>query len=209
MKKRILPNNKQVNYDLKIDQIKKNSDVDLEYHIKRIKKERRYTAILVMFFVAIILITSVVVFSKIDVGNKSISQVVSGNLTTTFEIDENGVRNYISMRKAKTSYFYHFTVKNNTNKKQKYIVYLVPDEDMIKLDGCADNLAFYDTIMFKINNGDDFELSTTHDKDKYIIYKSEIKPHAFEKIKLEMYYSSLVTTNKHYHGLIKIKNINS
>jgi hypothetical protein len=209
MKKRILPNNKPVNYDLKIDQIKKNSDVDLEYHIKRIKKERKYTAILVMFFVAIILVTSVVVFSKIDTGNKSISQVVSGNLTTTFEIDENGVRNSISMRKAQTTYYYHFTVKNNSRNKQKYIVYLEPDEAMIKLDGCANNLAFYDTIMYKINNGEEFELSSTHENDKYIIYKSEVKPYALEKIKLEMYYSNIVKNDKHYHGLIKIKNINS
>lgn len=209
MKKNILPNNKQVNYDLEPDLIKKNNDINLEYNIKKIKKEQRYTAILVVFFVALIFIISILVFSKIDEDNQNISQVVNGNLTTTFQIDENGVRNTISMRSINTKYMYYFTVKNNSSKMQKYIVYLVPDNDVIKLEGCGNKLAFYDTILFKVNDKEELNLSSTHSGDKYIVYRSEIKPSSLEKVKLEMYFSKEVQEEKHYHGIIKIKNIHS
>ncbi|MBQ6538974.1 MAG: hypothetical protein IJL76_01700 [Bacilli bacterium] len=209
MKKRILPNNKQVNYDLKEDQIKKNNDINLEYNIKKIKKEQRYTAILVCFFVALIVIVCIFVFSKIDNGNKNISQVVNGNLTTTFQIDENGIRSSISMRSINTKYYYYFTIKNNSTKKQKYIVYLEPDNAVIRLEGCGNKLAFYDTVLYRINDGEEYNLSLTHRDNKYIVDQGEIRENSFKKVKLEMYFSKDVEPGRHYHGLIKIKNIRS
>ena len=209
MKKRILPNSKKVNYDLEASQIKKNNDVDLEYHIKKIKKEQRYTAILVCFFVALIFVISIFVFSKIDDNNRNISQVVNGNLTTTFQIDENGIRSSISMRSINTHYYYYFTIKNTSSEKQKYIVYLKPDNAVIKLEGCGNNLAFYDTIMYRINDGEESNLSLTHRNDKYIVDEGEIKENGLKKVKLELYFSKDAVEGKHYHGLIKIKNIRS
>ncbi len=209
MKKRILPNNKQVNYDLKPDQIKKNNDINLEYNIKRIKKEQRYTAILVCFFVALIFIISIFVFSKIEDSNKNISQVVSGNLTTTFQIDENGIRSSISMRSINTKYMYYFTIKNDSDKKQKYIVYLEPDDAVIKLEGCGNKLAFYDTILYRVNDGEESNLSLSHRDNKYIVDEGEIKENGLKKVKLELYFSKDVDSGRHYHGLIKIKNIHS
>ncbi len=209
MKKRILPNNKPVNYDLKPEQIKKNNDINLEYNIKRIKKEQRYTAILVCFFVALIFIVSIFVFSKIEDNNKNISQVVSGHLTTTFQIDENGIRSSISMRTLNTKYYYYFTIKNDSDSQQEYIVYLEPDNAVIKLEGCRNKLAFYDTILYKINDGEEYNLSLSHKNDRYIVDEGKINPYGIKKEKLELYFSKDAIEGRHYHGLIKIKNIHS
>lgn len=208
-KKRVLPNNKKVNYELDASQIKKNNDINLEYNIKKIKKEQKYTAILVVFFVALIFIVSIFVFSKIEDNNKNISQVVSGNLTTTFQIDENGIRNGISMRSINTHYKYYFTIKNNSDSKQKFIVYLEPDNAVIKLEGCRNKLAFYDTILYRVNNGEELNLSLSHKNDKYIVMEDELNGNGLKVVKLELYFAKDAIEGTHYHGLIKIKNIES
>ena len=69
--KKVLPNNKTINYTLDEDQIIKNNSINVEYNIKRIKKERRYTIILVICFTVLFFIIGLSIFNNIDSLNMS------------------------------------------------------------------------------------------------------------------------------------------
>ena len=187
-------------------QIKRNSNTNIEYNIKRIKKERRYTAILVCIFIVVILTVSYFVFTKVNSIN--LRSVNTENLTTIYELNNNGLNNIINIKNKNTKLNYHFTIKNNSNKSINYYIYLDEDTSFIKYDNCKDNLIDYNYLLFSINNSSYEPLMSKLDQSrKYVIYENSIKGKGTEKINLKIKYDPSIQTNKHYHGIITVKEL--
>ena len=197
-------NNKTTHLDP--SQIKRNPNSNIEYNIKRIKKERRYTAILVCIFIVIILSVSYFVFTKVNSIN--LRSINTENLTTIYELNNNGLNNIINIKNKNTKLNYHFTIKNNSNKTINYYIYLDEDTSFINYDNCKNNLVDYKYLLYNINNSQYKPLLNTYNKSrKYVIYESTLNRKESEKINLKIKYSPLVETNKHYHGIITVKEI--
>ena len=187
-------------------QIKRNPNSNIEYNIKRIKKERRYTAILVCIFIVIILSVSYFVFTKVNSIN--LRSVNTENLTTIYELNNNGLNNIINIKNKNTKLNYHFTIKNNSTKQIDYYIYIDEDTSFIKYDNCKDNLVDYKYVLFSINNSPYTSLITTKDKlRKYVLYEGTINGKDTKKVILKIKYDDLVQNNNHFHGLINIKEI--
>ncbi len=187
-------------------QIKRNTNSNIEYNIKRIKKERRYTTILVCIFIVIILCVSYFVFTKVNSIN--LRSVNTENLTTIYELNNNGLNNIINIKNKNTKLNYHFTIKNNSNKSIKYEIYLEDDTSFIKYDNCKDNIVNYNKLLVSINNNPYQSLKSNNNKlKKYIIYSNTINGKDTNKIILKIKYDDSVETNNHYHGIITVKEI--
>ena len=197
--KKVLPNNKTINYTLDEDQILKNNSINVEYNIKRIKKERRYTIILVICFIVMFFVIGLSIFADIDPLNMSIENV--NNLTIRYEVDDNGVRNTISIYDDK-EYSYELSIVNNDNKYNRFYIYLKTDDDMIKLDNCSDKLIDYSLVNYEIN-GNSGNIKDTLIDDKYIVLVDELAAHEKRDYKLKIMLNGV----GHYHSIIKVSEV--
>ena len=205
--KRILPNSKIVNREIKQSQINKNNDVDIEYNIKRIKKERRYTFYLVIFFIVLILSIFYLVISKVQNRIEN-NKVNTKNLSIIYQSDINGIKDYINIRNSKDKEYIYFTIHNNSNKTIKYIVYLVDDKDLISLEGCNTNIIDYSKLMIKLNQNKEINLLSTKDKNKYIIDENTITKKTAKEVRIKIYPNKDIKENYHYHGRIMVEENN-
>lgn len=197
--KKVLPNNKTVNYTLDEDQILKNNSINVEYNIKRIKKERRYTLILVICFIVMFFVIGLSLFTNIDSLNMSVENVNS--LTVKYDVDDKGVRNTISIYDDKES-SYKFSITNNNNKYNRFYVYLRTDDDMIKLDNCSDKIIDYSLISYEIN-GNSGNVGDSLVDDKYIVLVDELAPHEEKSYELKIKLNGV----GHYHSIIKVSEV--
>lgn len=205
MKKRILPNRKIVNYILEIDQIKKNPDTNIDLTIKRIKKEARYTFYLVVFFLIFFLIFGYYLFSKIPYS-KFNNEYISGNIKIKYDVDKNGVRNYIYLNNNKKEDNYNFTISNMGSKKTKFIVYLVDDTEIIKLENAFSKIVDYNFLDYSINNNDFLNIKKSKKKKKYIIIEDVLKSKGKKDYNLKIKINNNIS-NKDYYGIIMIKEL--
>ena len=205
---RILPNRKIVKRDIDREQIKKNSNIDIEYNIKRIKKERRYTLILVIFFMALILTIFGYIFGNIKT-DISINSYKTGNLDIVYEVDLNGVKDVINLSKNKKTDNIYFTVQNNSYDKAKFNIYLVDNEDLIKLDGCEKKIISYDKLYYSVNFEDEKNVLGTKKKNKYLLKSEEISGNAKKEYRLKVLYDKNIDDDYHYHGKVIVKNVNN
>ena len=197
--KKVLPNNKTINYTLDEDQILKNNSINVEYNIKRIKKERRYTIILVICFIAMFFVIGLSIFTDIDSLNMSVENV--DNLTIKYEVDDKGVRNTISIYDNK-EYYYELSIVNNDNKYNRFYIYLKTDDDLIKLDNCSDKLIDYSLVNYEIN-GNSGNIKDTLIDDKYVVLVDELAPHEKRDYKLKIKLNGV----GHYHSIIKVSEV--
>ena len=197
--KKVLPNNKTINYTLDEDQILKNNSINVEYNIKRIKKERRYTIILVICFIVMFFVIGLSMFTDIDSLNMSIENV--DNLTIRYEVDDKGVKNTISIYDDK-EYSYEFSIVNNDNKYNRFYIYLKTDDDLIKLDNCSDKLIDYSLVNYEIN-GNSGNIKDTLVDNKYIVLVDELSAHEKRNYKLKIKLSG----KGHYHSIIKVNEV--
>lgn len=197
--KKVLPNNKTINYTLDEDQILKNNSINVEYNIKRIKKERRYTIILVICFIVMFFVIGISIFTDIDSLNMSVENV--DNLTIRYEVDDKGVKNTISIYDDK-EYSYELSILNNDNKYNRFYIYLKTDDDLIKLDNCSDKLVDYSLVNYEIN-GNSGNLEDTLIDDKYVVLVDELAPHEKKNYRLKIKLNGV----GHYHSIIKVSEV--
>lgn len=197
--KKVLPNNKTINYTLDEDQIIKNNSINVEYNIKRIKKERRYTIILVICFTVLFFIIGLSIFNNIDSLNMSVEHI--DNLTIKYDVDDKGVKNTISIYDDK-EYSYNFYITNNANSYNRIYIYLRTDDDLIKLDNCSDKIIDYSLIDYEINGKKGNIMDSLVD-DKYIILVDELTAHEQKS------YELIIKLNGvgHYHSIIKVSEV--
>ena len=197
--KKVLPNNKTVNYTLDEDQIIKNNSINVEYNIKRIKKERRYTIILVICFTVLFFIIGLSIFNNIDSLNMSVEHI--DNLTIKYDVDDKGVKNTISIYDDK-EYSYNFYITNNANSYNRIYIYLRTDDDLIKLDNCSDKIIDYSLIDYEINGKKGNIMDSLVD-DKYIILVDELTAHEQKSYELKIKLNGV----GHYHSIIKVSEV--
>lgn len=197
--KKVLPNNKTINYTLDEDQILKNNSINVEYNIKRIKKERRYTIILVICFIIMFFVIGLSIFTDIDSLNMSLENV--DNLTIKYEVDDNGVKNTISIYDDK-DYSYKLSITNNDNKYNRFYIYLKTDDDFIKLDNCSDKLIDYSLINYEIN-GNSGILKDSLIDDKYVVLVDDLGAHEKKDYELKIKLNGV----GHYHSIIKVSEV--
>jgi len=197
--KKVLPNNKTINYTLDEDQIIKNSSINVEYNIKRIKKERRYTIILVICFTVLFFIIGLSIFNNIDSLNMSVEHI--DNLTIKYDVDDKGVKNTISIYDDK-EYLYNFYITNNANSYNRIYIYLRTDDDLIKLDNCSDKIIDYSLIDYEINGKKGNIMDSLVD-GKYIILVDELTAHEQKSYELKIKLNGV----GHYHSIIKVSEV--
>ena len=197
--KKVLPNNKTINYTLDEDQIIKNNYINVEYNIKRIKKERRYTIILVICFTVLFFIIGLSIFNNIDSLNMSVEHI--DNLTIKYDVDDKGVKNTISIYDDK-EYSYNFYITNNANSYNRIYIYLRTDDDLIKLDNCSDKIIDYSLIDYEINGKKGNIMDSLVD-DKYIILVDELTAHEQKSYELKIKLNGV----GHYHSIIKVSEV--
>ncbi len=197
--KKVLPNNKTVNYTLDEDQIIKNNSINVEYNIKRIKKERRYTIILVICFTVLFFIIGLSIFNNIDSLNMSVEHI--DNLTIKYDVDDKGVKNTISIYDDK-EYSYNFYITNNANSYNRIYIYLRTDDDLIKLDNCSDKIIDYSLIDYEINGKKGNIMDSLVD-GKYIILVDELTAHEQKSYELKIKLNGV----GHYHSIIKVSEV--
>ncbi len=197
--KKVLPNNKTVNYTLDEDQIIKNNSINVEYNIKRIKKERRYTIILVICFTVLFFIIGLSIFNDIDSLNMSVEHI--DNLTIKYDVDDKGVKNTISIYDDK-EYSYKFYITNNANSYNRIYIYLRTDDDLIKLDNCSDKIIDYSLIDYEINGKKGNIMDSLVD-DKYIVLVDELTAHEQKSYELKIKLNGA----GHYHSIIKVSEV--
>lgn len=197
--KKVLPNNKTINYTLDEDQIIKNSSINVEYNIKRIKKERRYTIILVICFTVLFFIIGLSIFNNIDSLNMSVEHI--DNLTIKYDVDDKGVKNTISIYDDK-EYSYNFYITNNANSYNRIYIYLRTDDDLIKLDNCSDKIIDYSLIDYEINGKKGNIMDSLVD-GKYIILVDELTAHEQKSYELKIKLNGV----GHYHSIIKVSEV--
>ena len=184
----------------------KNSDVDISKNIKRIKKEERYTIILVTFFVFVILL-SLYSFSKSVLNSSFEDSYVSGDLKINFEKSNTGVKDNISIRYPNQVLEYNFSIFNDSDVDKNYIIYLMDDNDLIKYENCRDKIIDYKYVLFKLNDREEDSLSRYYKDKKYIIEKSNINPKDNKEYKLKIYFDSSIKEIYHYHSIIVVDEI--
>lgn len=197
--KKVLPNNKTVNYTLDEDQIIKNNSINVEYNIKRIKKERRYTIILVICFTVLFFIIGLSIFNNIDSLNMSVEHI--DNLTIKYDVDDKGVKNTISIYDDK-EYLYNFYITNNKNSYNRIYIYLKTDDDLIKIDNCSDKIIDYSLIDYEINGKKGNIMDSLVD-GKYIILVDELTAHEQKSYELKIKLNGV----GHYHSIIKVSEV--
>lgn len=184
----------------------KNSDVDISKNIKRIKKEERYTIILVTFFVVVILL-SLYSFSKSVLNTNYEDSYISGDLKIDYGRNDNGIRDSISIRYPNQVLEYDFSIYNNSDIDKKFIIYLMDDNDLIKYENCRDKIIDYKYVLFKLNDKYEDSLSRYFKDNKYIIEESSINPKDTKYYHLKIYFDKNVKEIYHYHSIIVVDEI--
>ena len=184
----------------------KNSDVDISKNIKRIKKEERYTIILVCFFVIVILL-SIISFSKSILKSSYEDSYISGDLKISYEKNDNGIRDNISIRYPNQVLDYDFSIYNDSDNTKKYIIYLMDDEDLIKYENCRNLIIDYKYVLFKLNDRYEDSLSRYFKDNKYIIEESDINPKDTKYYHLKIYFDKSIKSMYHYHSIIIVDEI--
>ena len=184
----------------------KNSDVDISKNIKRIKKEERYTIILVTFFVVVILL-SLYSFSKSVLNTNYEDSYISGDLKIDYGRNDNGIRDSISIRYPNQVLEYDFSIYNNSDIDKKFIIYLMDDNDLIKYENCRDKIIDYKYVLFKLNDKYEDSLSRYYKDNKYIIEEASINPKDTKYYHLKIYFDKNVKEIYHYHSIIVVDEI--
>ena len=184
----------------------KNSDVDISKNIKRIKKEERYTIILVCFFVIVILL-SIISFSKSILKSSYEDSYISGDLKISYEKNDNGIRDNISIRYPNQVLDYDFSIYNDSDNTKRYIIYLMDDEDLIKYENCRNLIIDYKYVLFKLNDRYEDSLSRYFKDNKYIIEESDINPKDTKYYHLKIYFDKSIKSMYHYHSIIIVDEI--
>ena len=184
----------------------KNSDVDISKNIKRIKKEERYTIILVCFFVIVTLL-SIISFSKSILKSSYEDSYISGDLKIDYGRNDNGIRDSISIRYPNQVLEYDFSIYNNSDIDKKFIIYLMDDNDLIKYENCRDKIIDYKYVLFKLNDKYEDSLSRYFKDNKYIIEEANINPKDTKYYHLKIYFDKNVKEIYHYHSIIVVDEI--
>ncbi len=215
MKKRILPSERKVKHQLSMVDINKNSAIDVDHTIRKIKeKELRLTLMWTCIFLLIFIFTAFTVgFSVVKL--REYTNVESGDLVINFNEKNDNLDNIITMdnnsilkyEDGLKSDAYKFSIHNNGKKKTKYKITLLDDVEMMFLDECDEMQFDKSKMYFSINNEIIGLVSDLYNGSEYVIYEDEIKPDEELNFDFRIWVDRSYANNGHYHGIIVVEEV--
>lgn len=175
--------------------------------IKEIKEhEKKYTIILVVLFIFLILFTSYCILSidnkKLTTNNKSINYRYN-SLSSSFQMITLTDKNIMDDNNGLNSNKVSIHIDNSTNKKYDYKIVLKKDKSTTKACGCIEQSDDYKYIRYSINGKDVLKL----DKD-YVLYKGTLNKDEEKDILINIWLDKSTNSDYHYHGYFNIEKIN-
>ena len=204
---------------LKMEDIKKNSDIEVLSTIERIKlHEREYLMVTTAIFMVIICLVLFVLFGGFN-KESALNIFRVGDLNVKYDTDIMGLSYVITLNEDSivnneeegiNSQAHKFSISNASNGVHKYNVYIENDLSMIDIDGCSYLLANDDAIYFSVNNSSVRKLSEVKKDNGYLIVKGEVTGENTINYDLKIWIlkDDLKDSRKnHFHGSIKVEEI--
>ena len=169
--------------------------------------EKKYTIILVVLFIFLILFGGYCILS---IDNKELTKINKeinyrySSLSSTHQIITLTDKNKLSDKDGLDTNKLSIHIENTTDDKYEYRVVLKKDKATTKVCGCEKNIEDYKYIRYSLNGKDILKL----DKD-HVIYKGTLKKNESKDILINIWLDkSLSINNYHYHGYFGIEKIN-
>ena len=193
---------------LKINDIKKNSSQEVSHMIKKIQEnERKYTIILVVFFMLLFVFIG---YSTLKVNDKyfrdDISSLDAGLKTSSFsEVITLTNENVLPASKAFATVSYEFNIKNTSKKDINYQVVLEKDDEYIKKCGCQNRLFDWKNIRFSL----DRESIKSFENDNMIVDEGSVKGLEGKDFNIVFWIDENAPKDLdyHYHGKLVVKEV--
>lgn len=188
------------------DEVIVNGGSKLDHVIMKIKaKERRFTIILACTISFCILIFCYFFFSSIQ-NMEEFHTIKTHNLEINYNDGTEEFGDMINLYSNDTKSFtddkvYNINISNIGEDDVYYTISIVDDEEMIKADGCSDNLIDKKFIRYKINNMETIIFGEDEEVIKGVLKKGE-------NITYQLHvwlYSLDKSIDGHYHGRITVK----
>lgn len=198
---------------LKIEDIKKNPDIEKKHFIHKFI-EHEHEIMLGTTALFMVLICFVIYVGAITIENKDKFEIYyDGSLKIQYNKDLYGVsdvvslneENIVSGEEGKKAGF-KFSITNDSLVSVRYKVLLEIDHNMIELDECKDNLVNDDALRFSINDGEGLSLSEL-EEEGYLIKSGVIRSSKTKDYELKMWIDkdSMEDIKKnHFHAKIVV-----
>lgn len=175
--------------------------------IKEVRNhEKKYTIILVVLFIFLILFTGYCILSidnkKLTNNTKSINYRYN-SLSSSFQMITLTDKNIMDDNNGLNTNKVSIHIDNSTNKKYDYKIVLKKDKSTTKACGCVEHNDDYKNIRYSINGKDVLKL----DSD-YVIYKGTLKKDEEKDILINIWLDKSTNNDYHYHGYFNIEKIN-
>lgn len=195
---------------LKIEDIKKNSDIEVSHTISKIKSDER-KIVFAMVLVILCLIGLVVCFVFTAVGVEQIEGEKTGPLYVKFSENKNGMGDIVNFTEedgdsegdGAVIYTTEFTVTNYKGLNSWYAVYLDDYQDMIDYHDCGDKQFNKDEIYFSIDNSEPIMLSSVNYGGRYVITEGIVDSNNDVIHSLKIWHMGY--SEEHFHGKIVVK----
>ena len=200
---------------LSMADINKNSSIEIDHTIRKIKeREFKLTVLWVFIFLISLIVSTLIVgfsFKSISDYNK----VESNNLVIEFgshdnvlddiiTLDNNSVLNYEDGLISKS---YKFRITNQSDHKINYVIKLVDDYTMIEYDECYGMLFDKKNMFFSLNNKVIGLVSDLYNGSDYVILEESLRAKKFKDFEFRIWVDKNYINNGHYHGKIVIEEV--
>jgi hypothetical protein len=200
---------------LTIADINKNSNIEVDHTIRKIKeKELRLTLMWTCIFLLIFIVSAFTVgFSVVKL--REYSNVESGDLIITFNEKSDNLDNIITLDNNNVLSYedglesdaYKFTIENKSNKNNKYKITLEDDLEMMFLDECEEMQFDKKYMYFSINNKIIGLVSDLYNGSEFVIYEDVISGNEKKEFEFRIWVDRSYINNGHYHGLIVVEEV--
>lgn len=169
--------------------------------------EKKYTAILAILFIFIILFSGYLILSidnkELNKLNKTVNYRYS-SLSSSYQMITLTDKFKLADKEGLTTKKQSIHIENTTDDKYDYQIVLKKDKTITRVCGCEKNIEDYKYIKYSLNGKDILKLN----KD-YVIYKGSLKKNEEKDLLLNIWLDkSLSINNYHYHGYFSIEKIN-
>lgn len=195
---------------LKIEDIKKSSDVEISHTISKIKSDEK-KFVLAMSLVVLCLVGIVVCFVFTAASVEKIEGEKTGPLYVKFSENKDGMSDIVNFTEedgdpsgdGAVIYSTEFTVSNYKGLNSWYAVYLDDYQDMIDYHKCEDIKMSEDDIYFSIDNSEPISLSSVNYGGRYVITEGIVDSN--HKVTHSVKIWHMGYSEKHFHGKITVK----
>lgn len=167
--------------------------------------EKKYTIILVLIFVFLILFTGYCILSIDNKELKSINKNINyrySSLSSTYQLITLTNKSILTDKEGLNTNKITIHIENTTDNKYDYKIVLKKDNRITKTCGCINNVDDYKHIKYSVD-GNILTLNSD-----MVIYKGSLKRNEEKDIQVNIWLDENTNSNYHYHGYFSIEKIN-